>query len=125
MKRARITGRVRDVINRGGEKVPAAEIEDLLHGHPAVADVAIVGMPDERLGERACAFVVLAPDTRLDLEDVRKHLDRHAVSKYYWPERLEIVAKLPRNPSGKVQKFLLREQAKSLRPLMIPEVRSA
>lgn len=120
-----ITGRVRDVINRGGEKVPAAEIEDLLHGHPAVADIAIVGMPDERLGERACAFVVLAPDTRLDLEDVRKHLDRHAVSKYYWPERLEIVAKLPRNPSGKVQKFLLREQAKALRPLMIPEVRSA
>ena len=61
----------------------------------------------------------------IDLEDVRKHLDRHAVSKYYWPERLEIVAKLPRNPSGKVQKFLLREQAKAMCPLMIPEVRSA
>ncbi|MFC3892767.1 3-phosphoshikimate 1-carboxyvinyltransferase [Lentzea rhizosphaerae] len=122
-----ITGRVRDVINRGGEKVPAAEIEDLLHAHPAVADVAIVGMPDERLGERACAFVVLAPDTRLDLEDVCKHLDRHAVSKYYWPERLEITAALPRNPSGKVQKFLLREQAKSLRPqpLTTPEAQSA
>lgn len=111
-----ITGRVRDVINRGGEKVPVAEIEDLLHAHPAVLDVAIVGMPDERLGERACAFVVLTPDTELDLEDVLKHLDQHAVSKYYWPERLEIVERLPRNPSGKVQKFLLREQAKSLRP---------
>ena len=55
----RITGRVKDVINRGGEKVPVAEIEQLLHAHPAVRDVAIVAMPDERLGERACAFVVL------------------------------------------------------------------
>ena len=58
----RITGRVKDVINRGGEKVPVAEIEQLLHAHPAVRDVAIVAMPDERLGERACAFVVLDGD---------------------------------------------------------------
>ena len=60
----RITGRVKDVINRGGEKVPVAEIEQLLYEHPAVAEVAIVAMPDERLGERACAFVVLARPTR-------------------------------------------------------------
>ncbi len=60
----RITGRVKDVINRGGEKVPVAEIEQLLYAHPAVRDVAIVAMPDERLGERACAFVVLEPGAR-------------------------------------------------------------
>ncbi|GLZ32259.1 hypothetical protein Lesp02_44470 [Lentzea sp. NBRC 105346] len=117
----RITGRVRDVINRGGEKVPVAEIEELLYQHPSVIDVALVAMPDERLGERACAFVVLAPDTDLDLEGVRKHLDQHAVSKYYWPERLEIVPRLPRNPSGKIQKFILRDQAKSLRPQQFEE----
>ena len=58
----RLTGRVKDIINRGGEKVPVAEIEQLLHEHPAVAEVAIVAMPDERLGERACAFVVRDPD---------------------------------------------------------------
>ena len=62
----RITGRVKDVINRGGEKVPVAEIEQLLYAHPAVAEVAIVAMPDERLGERACAFVVLAAGGELD-----------------------------------------------------------
>ena len=62
----RITGRVKDVINRGGEKVPVAEIEQLLHAHPAVRDVAIVAMPDERLGERACAFVSRRPGLRLD-----------------------------------------------------------
>ena len=63
----RITGRVKDVINRGGEKVPVAEIEQLLHAHPAVREVAIVAMPDERLGERACAFVVLDDGARAGL----------------------------------------------------------
>lgn len=118
----RITGRVRDVINRGGEKVPVTEIEELLYSHPSVVDVAIVGMPDERLGERACAFVVLAPGRSLDLDGVRKHLDQHSVSKYYWPERLEIVSQLPRNPAGKVQKFILREQARSLSPEQAKEL---
>ncbi|MEU5693062.1 3-phosphoshikimate 1-carboxyvinyltransferase [Actinosynnema sp. NPDC020468] len=117
----RITGRVRDVINRGGEKVPVAEIEELLYRHPSVLDVALVGMPDERLGERGCAFVVLAPDAHFDLDAARKHLDQHAVSKYYWPERVEVVPRLPRNPSGKVQKFVLRERAKSLRPPLVEE----
>ncbi|MFF4986964.1 3-phosphoshikimate 1-carboxyvinyltransferase [Streptosporangium saharense] len=108
----RITGRVKDVINRGGEKVPVAEIEQLLHTHPAVADVAIVAMPDERLGERACAYVVATGD--LDLDGVRRFLDERRVAKQYWPERLELVGELPRNPAGKVQKFLLRERARRL-----------
>jgi 3-phosphoshikimate 1-carboxyvinyltransferase len=106
----RITGRVKDVINRGGEKVPVAEIEQLLHAHPAVRDVAIVAMPDERLGERACAFVVGA----LDFDTMLEYLDSHRVSKTYWPERLELVESLPRTPSGKVQKFILRDQAREL-----------
>ncbi|MBV9417506.1 MAG: AMP-binding protein [Solirubrobacterales bacterium] len=110
----RITGRVKDVINRGGEKVPVAEIEQLLHAHPAVRDVAIVAMPDERLGERACAFVVLADGSELDFETMLEYLDSHRVSKTYWPERLELVESLPRTPSGKIQKFVLRAQAREL-----------
>jgi cyclohexanecarboxylate-CoA ligase len=106
----RITGRVKDVINRGGEKVPVAEIEELLHAHPAVRDVAIVAMPDERLGERACAFVV----GELDFDEMLEYLDSHRVSKTYWPERLELVDTLPRTPSGKIQKFILRAQAREL-----------
>jgi cyclohexanecarboxylate-CoA ligase len=112
----RITGRVRDVINRGGEKIPVGEIEQLLSDHPAVADVAIVAMPDPRLGERACAFVVLRPRAAFDFERMQHYLHACQVAKHYWPERLEIVESLPRTPSGKVQKFVLREQARELRP---------
>jgi 3-phosphoshikimate 1-carboxyvinyltransferase len=106
----KITGRVKDVINRGGEKVPVAEVEQVLYTHPAVREVAIVAMPDERLGERACAFVVLAPSGELDFEKMQQHLDAQRVAKPYWPERLEIVDALPYTPSGKIQKFVLRDQ---------------
>ncbi|HEX5193627.1 MAG TPA: AMP-binding protein [Solirubrobacteraceae bacterium] len=108
----RITGRVKDVINRGGEKVPVAEIEQLLYEHPAVEQAAIVAMPDERLGERACAFVVLAAGAELDFASMQRYLDGRRVAKPYWPERLEVVAALPRTPSGKIQKFVLREHAR-------------
>jgi 3-phosphoshikimate 1-carboxyvinyltransferase len=112
----RITGRVRDVINRGGEKIPVAEVEQLLADHPAIAEVAIVAMPDARLGERACAFVVLRAALTLDFARMQHYLDACQVAKQYWPERLEIVTELPRTPSGKVQKFVLRERARGLRP---------
>jgi cyclohexanecarboxylate-CoA ligase len=112
----RITGRVRDVINRGGEKIPVGEVEQLLSDHPAIAEVAIVAMPDTRLGERACAFVVLRRAAALDFERMQHYLDACQVAKHYWPERLEIVAELPHTPSGKVQKYLLRERAQTLRP---------
>ncbi len=114
----RLTGRVKDIINRGGEKVPVAEIEQLLHRHAAVAEVAIVAMPDERLGERACAFVVLDPEWsgEFGLAEVREQLDGDDVSKHYWPERVEVVEEMPRTPSGKIQKFVLRERAVGLRP---------
>nr|AFG19409.1 MycA4 [Streptomyces flaveolus] len=112
----RITGRVKDVINRGGEKIPVAEIEQLLFGHPAVDDVAVVAMPDERLGERACAFVVPAAGAELTFDAMRRHLDEHEVAKQYWPERLERIDALPRNSVGKVKKFELRALARGLRP---------
>jgi 3-phosphoshikimate 1-carboxyvinyltransferase len=109
----RITGRVKDVINRGGEKVPVVEVEQLLYSHPAVEEVAIVAMPDPRLGERACAFIVLAPGGELDFESMQRHLQESRISKPYWPERLEIVDSLPRTPSGKIQKFVLRDRVSS------------
>jgi cyclohexanecarboxylate-CoA ligase len=110
-----ITGRVKDVINRGGEKIPVVEIENLLYQHPLVADVAIVAMPDDRLGERACAFVVSArPGEVLRFAGMQEYLEHANVSKYYWPERLEYVDELPRNAVGKVQKNVLREQAAAL-----------
>jgi cyclohexanecarboxylate-CoA ligase len=114
----RLTGRVKDIINRGGEKVPVAEIEQLLHAHPAVSEVAIVAMPDERLGERACAFVVRSRDFHGDfgLAEVREYLDAQEMSKHYWPERVETIDEMPRTPSGKIQKFVLRDRAKGLRP---------
>lgn len=110
-----ITGRVKDVINRGGEKIPVVEIENLLYQHPLVTDIAIVAMPDARLGERACAFVVpAAGDERLDFASMQQALDTAGVSKYYWPERLEYIDELPRNAVGKVQKNVLRERAAAL-----------
>jgi cyclohexanecarboxylate-CoA ligase len=112
----RITGRIKDVINRGGEKIPVAEMEQLLFGHPAVDDVAIVAMPDDRLGERACAFVVLRDGALLDFDEMCRYLDGHQTAKQYWPERLQLVPDLPRNPIGKVQKFELRARARHLRP---------
>jgi cyclohexanecarboxylate-CoA ligase len=108
----RITGRVKDVINRGGEKVPVAEIEQLLHTHPLVSEVAIVAMPDQRLGERACAFVVAGPG--FDFEAMKRFLDEQHVAKQYWPERLEVVDAMPRNPVGKIKKFMLRDRAREL-----------
>ncbi|MEF2976087.1 3-phosphoshikimate 1-carboxyvinyltransferase [Subtercola sp. YIM 133946] len=117
-----ITGRVKDVINRGGEKIPVVEIENLLYQHPLVSDVAIVAMPDARLGERACAFVVAAAaraegapaEPALSFSDVQSYLGANGVSKYYWPERLEFIDELPRNAVGKIQKNVLRERASAL-----------
>jgi 3-phosphoshikimate 1-carboxyvinyltransferase len=111
----RITGRVKDQVNRGGEKVPVGEVEQLMYGIPGVAEVAIVAMPDPRLVERACAFVVLeASREELELAEVQDHLAGARLAKPYWPERIEVVEALPRTPSGKIQKFVLREQAAAL-----------
>ncbi len=110
----RITGRAKDIIIRGGENVPVVEIENLLFRHPAVQTIAIVGMPDARLGERACAFVVCKPGQSLTFDDMIGFLSEQKIAKQYMPERLECVTALPMTPSGKIQKFKLREQAKLL-----------
>ena len=104
----RISGRIKDVVNRGGEKLPVAEIEECLYAHPAIAEVAVVGMPDARLGERACACVVLRAGASLTLADIQTHLEDVKMARQYWPERLELLEALPRTPSGKIQKFVLR-----------------
>jgi cyclohexanecarboxylate-CoA ligase len=108
----RINGRVKDVVIRGGENVPVVEIENLLFKHPAVLAAAVVGYPDSRLGERACAFVVLRPGQTLELTAVQAYMAENKVAKQYWPEHIEVMADLPRTPSGKVQKFALREHAR-------------
>ena len=114
----RITGRAKDIIIRGGENIPVVEIEGLVYQHPSVAEVAIVAMPDERMGERACAFVVAKPGAQaaLSLGEISNFLIGRNVSKTYLPERLEVVSELPKTPSGKIQKFRLREIARSLKP---------
>jgi len=108
----RITGRVKDIIIRGGENVPVVEVEQLIYQHPSVLEVAVVGMPDARLGERACAFVVLRQGTSLTLEELLNFLKEKGLARNYWPERLEVVESLPKTASGKIQKVVLREIAK-------------
>ena len=111
----RIVGRTKDVIIRGGENVPVAEVENLIYRHPKVAECAVVAMPDARLGERACAFVTLKADASLDLTELTRFLAEQGMAKTYWPERLEVMAEMPRTPSGKIQKFRLREIAAELK----------
>ena len=107
----RIVGRSKDVIIRGGENIPVAEVENLIYRHPQVAECAVVAMPDPRLGERACVFVVAKPNTRPTLDELTRFLGAEGMAKPYWPERLELLAEMPRTPSGKIQKFKLREIA--------------
>jgi cyclohexanecarboxylate-CoA ligase len=112
----RITGRSKDVIIRGGENLPVVEIEAILYRHPAVAQVAIVAMPDTRRGERPCAYMRLRPGTSLTLQEARAFLAEQGVSKAFMPERLEIVEDMPMTATGKIQKFVLREMARGLAP---------
>jgi 2,3-dihydroxybenzoate-AMP ligase len=102
-----IEGRIKDVISRGGEKVNAEEVELLLLRHPAVSAAAVVAMPDERLGERACAYLVAAGEP-LTLAAIRQHLTELGVAKFKWPERVELLGELPRTAVGKTDKKALR-----------------
>lgn len=106
----RIWGRKKDVIIRGGENIPVAEIESLLYKHPNIAVVALVAYADERLGERACAIIKLKDLSQpLELNDIVNFLKTHNLAMQYIPERLEIWEDIPMTPSGKIQKFKLRE----------------
>jgi cyclohexanecarboxylate-CoA ligase len=104
-----ITGRSKDVIIRGGENVSVAEVENLLFAHPKVRSVAVVAMPDVRLVERACAFIVPESGPAPTLEELVEYLERQGLARHKFPERLELVNELPTTPSGKVQKYKLRQ----------------
>ncbi|MDJ0785314.1 MAG: AMP-binding protein [Myxococcota bacterium] len=106
-----VTGRLKDVIVRKGENISARQVEDLLFDHPAIADVAVIGIPDPAAGEIACAVAVLEGDTAApELQELSNFLDARGLSRRSHPERLEVVSVLPRNASGKVLKNALRER---------------
>ena len=106
-----VTGRLKDVIIRKGENISAKEVEDLLHEHPQVAEVAVVGLPDSQTGERACAVVACRdPNEPLTFDEMARFLRARELMVQKIPEQLEIVPELPRNPTGKVLKHELRER---------------
>jgi 2,3-dihydroxybenzoate-AMP ligase len=107
-----ITGRIKDIINRGGEKISAIEIENLMSTHPGISETAVIGMPDDVLGERICAYVTLKPDTRLTFEDIIAFLKGKGASVHQLPERIEFIDELPMTKVGKVDKKALREAIK-------------
>jgi non-ribosomal peptide synthetase component E (peptide arylation enzyme) len=108
-----LTGRIKDIINRGAIKINPSEIETLVMGHPAVVDAAIVPVPDDVLGERACLCVTLVPGAALDLDDVISWLAKRGVAKLRWPERLEIMDDMPMTPTRKVIKGALARRIAS------------
>ena len=103
-----VEGRLKDIINRGGEKISAEEVEVLLLRHPGIQAVAVVPMPDERLGERSCAYLV-ATGPQLALAELQSHLNGLGVAKFKWPERLEWLAALPKTAVGKLDKKRLQQ----------------
>ena len=108
--------RLKDIIIRGGMNISAEEVEFILYKNPKVVNVAVVGMPDERLGERCCAYVEPKEGQALSLEEVQAFMEKEGVAKYKWPERVEIIKQLPRTPTGKVLKYVLRDEiAKKLK----------
>ena len=105
-------GRGGEVINRGGTKIFPKEIEDLLYVCPDVSDVAVVGMPDERLGERVCAYIVAMPDAEVTVESITEYLHGQQVTRYKIPEEVVVVDELPMTPTGKVRKVALQQDAR-------------
>ena len=98
-------GRSKDIIRRGGVTVVPSEVEPVLMRHPAVQEAAVVPLPDERLGERACAALLLRPGERAPtLAELQEFLEREGVAKYMWPESVEVFDEFPRTPSLKVVK---------------------
>jgi cyclohexanecarboxylate-CoA ligase len=106
----RISGRTKDVIIRGGENIPVAYVENALYENPKIATVAVVGIPDPRLQERACACVVLKPGVQeFTFTEMQQFLGEKGLARQYWPESLEVMTELPSTSTGKIQKFRLRD----------------
>ncbi len=108
-----ITGRIKDIIIRGGENINAGEIERLIIAHPSVEDVSVIGMPDKELGERICAYIKPAPGSKLSFDDILSFLKSKGASVLQLPERIEFVDSIPLTKVGKVDKKVLREDIKS------------
>jgi non-ribosomal peptide synthetase component E (peptide arylation enzyme) len=108
-----IVDRLKDIIIRGGENISAQEVEALLVTHPAVTEAACVAMPDPVMGEKVCAFVLVADGASLDLAEVRSHLTTLGLARFKLPERLELRTSLPRTASGKVKKAPLRAELRT------------
>lgn len=106
----RVVGRKKDIIIRGGQNISPTEIEDILFKHPKIHNVAIIGIPDERMGEKAMALVIPNEGEEFTFDEMIEFLSQQNIAKYKYPEKLQIVDELPRTPSGKIQKFKLREQ---------------
>lgn len=106
-------GRAKEVINRGGSKIYPKEIEDVLVSYSGIKDAAVVGMPDDRMGEVVCAYVVpIEPDRPISLEEIKSFFEHEKVMKYMMPEQVVNMAELPMTPTGKVRKAALQEDAK-------------
>jgi fatty-acyl-CoA synthase len=106
----RIVGRIKDMVIRGGENVYPREVEEFLYGHPEIADVQVIGVPDERYGEELMAWIVLRPGASLDVEAVREFC-RGKIAHYKIPRYVKFVDSFPMTVTGKVQKFKMREIA--------------
>jgi acyl-CoA synthetase (AMP-forming)/AMP-acid ligase II len=107
----KITGREKEIIIRGGANISVAEIEASLIGDPRIDQLAIVDVPDERLGERLCACVVpKSTNNRLTLDDITEIASNQGLARYKWPEYLEIMDELPLSSAGKVRRATLRER---------------
>jgi fatty-acyl-CoA synthase len=105
----RITGRAKDMISRGGEKIYPREIEEFLHGHPKVADVYVVGLPDERLGESVLAWIKLKNGQTATPDEIRRFC-RNKIAYFKIPQHIRFVDSFPMTANGKVQKYLIRQQ---------------
>ena len=116
-----VEGRIKDLINRGGEKVSSEEVENHLIAHPAVQNVCVVAMPDPVYGERACAFVITKDGASLDFESMKTFLIGRGIAKFKLPERLELVESFPLSPAGKI----LRRELRTIIAARIEEERAA
>lgn len=105
----RIVGRLKDMILRGGQNIFPGELEELLIKHPKVKEIALVGMPDKDLGEKACAYVVPWGEEKITLEEMQTFLEGHGITKYKWPERIEFIDALPLSTGSKVDKPRLKQ----------------
>jgi non-ribosomal peptide synthetase component E (peptide arylation enzyme) len=103
-----VTGRAKDIIIRNGENISPKEVEDILTGHPGIAEIAIVGLPDDRTGERACAVVVPTATPGPDVADLRRFLEASGVARFKVPEQVVIWDGLPKNDAGKILKHQIK-----------------